>query len=326
MSELDDSHDWPLRDFSARLRPPSRPEERGEEQPEEAVATPTQEIVVEERGEPEPEPELPPTSSSEVEVLYDEDDPVQTVLEEQPGVEAASGAPETAEPERPLRAPSSEVDEQPPPSEGQAPEGSVPTETADELDAPAELVAEPSDAALPTAETAAADDVQHASGDLRIPDGYSVLEGSPNGQRRTVAIVVSRFNGEITNRLLDSALGALDEAGVSREAVLVMPVPGAFELPIAAMALAKTRRYSCVVALGCVIRGETPHFDFVAGEAASGLQLAGIETGVPVSLGLLTCDTAEQAEARVDRGAWAARTALEMADAFAQLRSAVARG
>ena len=87
------------------------------------------------------------------------------------------------------------------------------------------------------------------------------------------------------------------------------------------MALAKTRRYSCVVALGCVIRGETPHFDFVASEAASGLQLAGIETGVPVSFGLLTCDTAEQAEARVERGAEAARTALEMADAFAQLRT-----
>jgi 6,7-dimethyl-8-ribityllumazine synthase len=208
-------------------------------------------------------------------------------------------------------------EQQLPQPEGQTPEGSVPTETVEELEAPAEEVDEP-----------VADDEpepQHAAGDLRIPDGYSVLEGSPNGQRRTVAIVVSRFNGEITNRLLDSALGALDEAGVSREAVLVMPVPGAFELPIAAMALAKTRRYSCVVALGCVIRGETPHFDFVAGEAASGLQLAGIETGVPVSLGLLTCDTEEQAEARVDRGAWAARTALEMADAFAQLRTAVAR-
>jgi 6,7-dimethyl-8-ribityllumazine synthase len=153
-----------------------------------------------------------------------------------------------------------------------------------------------------------------------------VLEGSPNGNRRTVAIVVGKFNGEITNRLLDSAMTALDEAGVSRDAVLVMPVPGAFELPIAAMALAKTRRYSCVIALGCVIRGETPHFDFVASEAASGLQLAGIETGVPVSFGLLTCDTAEQAEDRVDRGGWAARTALEMADAFAQLRTAVARG
>jgi 6,7-dimethyl-8-ribityllumazine synthase len=194
-----------------------------------------------------------------------------------------------------------------------------------EPEAPAEDLPEPEEAPRPTTESAATDEKQHTAGDLQIPDGYSVLEGSPRGERRTVAVVVSRFNGEITDRLLASALGALDEAGVSREAVLVMPVPGAFELPIAAMALAKTRRYSCVIALGCVIRGETPHFDFVAGEAASGLQLAGIETGVPVSLGLLTCDTPEQAEARVDRGAWAARTALEMADAFAQLRTAVAR-
>ena len=192
---------------------------------------------------------------------------------------------------------------------------------------------EPGAAAAPVAEEAAvqapapeAAELEHAEGDLRIPDGASVLEGTPNGNRRTVAIVVSKFNGEISGKLLDSAMLALDEAGVARDAVLVMPVPGAFELPIAAMALAKTRRYSCVVALGCVIRGETPHFDFVAGEAASGLQLAGIETGVPVSFGLLTCDTAEQAEERVERGGWAARTALEMADAFAQLRTAVARG
>jgi 6,7-dimethyl-8-ribityllumazine synthase len=165
---------------------------------------------------------------------------------------------------------------------------------------------------------------EHAEAELRVPDGYSMIEGEPTGLRRSVAIVVSRFNGEITNRLLDAALAELDEAGVARDAVLVMPVPGAFELPIAAMALAKTRRYSCVIALGCVIRGETPHFDFVASEAASGLQLAGIETGVPVSFGLLTCDTAEQAEARIDRGATAARTALEMADVFAQLRATAA--
>jgi 6,7-dimethyl-8-ribityllumazine synthase len=165
---------------------------------------------------------------------------------------------------------------------------------------------------------------EHAEGGLRVPEGYAVLEGSPNGSRRSVAVVVSRFNGEITNRLLESALAELEQAGVAQEAILVMPVPGAFELPIAAMALAKTRRYACVVALGCVIRGETPHFDFVATEAASGLQLAGIETGVPVSFGVLTCDTVEQAEARVGRGAWAARSALEMADAFAQLRTAAA--
>ena len=100
-----------------------------------------------------------------------------------------------------------------------------------------------------------------------------------------------------------------------------MPVPGAFELPLAAMALAKTRRYACVIALGCIIRGETPHFDYIAGEAASGLQLAALETGVPVSFGVLTVETQEQAEARIDKGAEAVRTALEMASAFTALRA-----
>ena len=162
---------------------------------------------------------------------------------------------------------------------------------------------------------------QHAYGELDIPDDINVLEGSPDGTRRGVAIVASRYNGEITNKLLETALEELDEAGVRREAVTVMPVPGAFELPLAAMALAKTRRYACVVALGCVVRGETPHFDFIASEAASGLQLAALETGVPVAFGVLTVDVVEQAEARVSKGAEAVRTALEMADAFAQLRA-----
>jgi 6,7-dimethyl-8-ribityllumazine synthase len=163
---------------------------------------------------------------------------------------------------------------------------------------------------------------EHAAGELEIPTGYAVLRGSPMGGRRAVGIVVGRFNGSITSKLLENALGELDRAGVAREAVTVMPVPGAFELPLAAMALAKTRRFACVIALGCVIRGETPHFDYVAGEAASGLQLAALETGVPVSFGVLTVDTQEQAEARVDKGAEAVRTALEMADVFAQLRTA----
>jgi 6,7-dimethyl-8-ribityllumazine synthase len=313
MSELDDSHDWPLRDFSARLRPPSPPDEQADEEREEPPAL-TQQFAVEEQEEPEPEPtpELPRTDASEVEVLYDEDDPVPAAAEDDPAPAAAEEPePAAAAPEEPaLRAPGVEPEE----------------DEEEEQQAPAELAAAPASPAVEEQQDEEPEpEPQHAVGDLQIPDGCSVLEGAPTGQRRTVAIVVSRFNGEITNRLLESALGALDEAGVSREAVLVMPVPGAFELPIAAMALAKTRRYSCVVALGCVIRGETPHFDFVASEAASGLQLAGIETGVPVSLGLLTCNTAEQAEARVDRGAWAARTALEMADAFAQLRTAVAR-
>ena len=168
--------------------------------------------------------------------------------------------------------------------------------------------------------------IGHVPGELDIPDGVAVLEGSPSGADRTVGIVVSRFNGEISNRLLESALEALAAAGVAEERITVMPVPGAFELPIGAMALAKTRRYSCVIALGCVVRGETAHFEYVAGEAASGLQLAGLETGVPVAFGVLTVDTAEQAEARVDKGADAARAALEMADLFSQVRKQARAG
>jgi 6,7-dimethyl-8-ribityllumazine synthase len=163
--------------------------------------------------------------------------------------------------------------------------------------------------------------IQHVAGEIDVPDGYTVLEGTPSGHRRSVAVVVSRYNGGLTNRMLAVAIEALEEAGVASEAVTIMPVPGAFELPLAAMALAKTRRYACVVALGAVVRGETSHFDYVAAEAASGLQLAAIETGVPVSFGVLTVDTAEQAEARIDRAADAVRTALEMADVFAQLRA-----
>ena len=166
----------------------------------------------------------------------------------------------------------------------------------------------------------------HAPGELDIPGGFGVIEGSPDGAaRRSVGIVVSRFNGEITQRLLDHAISELEELGVNRPNVTVMPVPGAFELPLAAMALAKTRRYACIVALGCIIRGETPHFDFVASEAASGLQLAALETGVPVGFGVLTVETREQAEARVSKGAEAVRTALEMAHVFSQLRAAGAR-
>jgi 6,7-dimethyl-8-ribityllumazine synthase len=169
---------------------------------------------------------------------------------------------------------------------------------------------------------------EHAAGELRVPEDVNVVEGSPDGADRSVGIAVSRFNGEITTLLLEGALAELEEAGVARERIDVVMVPGAFELPLGAMALAKTRQYSCVVALGCVIRGETPHFDYVAAAAASGLQLAGLETGVPVAFGLLTCDTRAQAEARAggergNKGAEAARSALEMAGVFARLRETV---
>jgi 6,7-dimethyl-8-ribityllumazine synthase len=161
----------------------------------------------------------------------------------------------------------------------------------------------------------------HAPGELNVPDDVDLLEGESRATRRGVGIVAARFNGDVTNRLLESALAELDKVGVGRETVTVMTVPGAFELPLGAMALAKTRRYSCIVALGCVIRGETAHFDYISGEAASGLQLAALETGVPVAFGVLTCDTLQQAMARTDKGAEAVRTALEMADVFSQLRA-----
>ena len=164
------------------------------------------------------------------------------------------------------------------------------------------------------------DPSEHAAGELIIPVGYSTIEGFPTGGGRSVAIAVSRFNGEITNGLLESALSELGRLGVGGDAITIMPVPGAFELPLAAMALSKSRRYSCVVALGCVIKGETPHFEYVASEAASGVLLAGLETGVPVAFGVLTVDTIEQAQARLDKGADAVRSALEMADAFGRLR------
>jgi 6,7-dimethyl-8-ribityllumazine synthase len=213
------------------------------------------------------------------------------------------------EPE-PLPEPAPEPEPEPEPEPHPEPEPKPELEPQPEPEPPAEP--EPEEPA-PAAE--------HAAGDIEIPDDVDVLEGEAGPTRRLVAVVVSKFNGEITTKLLESALAELDEVGVARSQLTIVPVPGAFELPIAAMALAKTRRYLCIVALGCVIRGETPHFEYVASEAASGLQLAGLETGIPVSFGVLTCDTKEQAEARVGKGAEAVRTALEMADLFSQLRN-----
>jgi 6,7-dimethyl-8-ribityllumazine synthase len=183
----------------------------------------------------------------------------------------------------------------------------------------------PSAPAAPEAPAAGARE-EHAPGGLDIPAGVGVYAGTADGHRRSVGIVVARFNGDVTTKLLQGAIGALERAGVDRSRVDVLQVPGAFELPLGAMALARTRRYACVVALGCVIRGETPHFDLISAEAASGLQLASLETGVPVALGVLTCDDRAQAEARAggpkgDKGAEAARSALEMADVLGRLRS-----
>ncbi len=194
--------------------------------------------------------------------------------------------------------------------ESEAPQEPAPEESPAPGFAAAEVAAEP-EPEYPA---------EHAEGELRVPAGYATIEGYPSGGGRVVAIAVSRFNGEITSGLLESALSELGRLGVSGDSITIMPVPGAFELPLAAMALSKSRRYSCVVALGCVVRGETPHFEYVAGEAASGVLLAGLETGIPVAFGVLTVDTIEQAAARLGKGAEAVRSALEMADAFGRLR------
>jgi 6,7-dimethyl-8-ribityllumazine synthase len=132
----------------------------------------------------------------------------------------------------------------------------------------------------------------------------------------TFAIVVARFNGAITGKLLEGAREALQKAGAAGHQVF--HVPGAFELPLAAMKLARRGGYDAIIALGAVVRGETPHFDYVAGEAARGLQRVALDTGVPVAFGVLTTDTWEQAEARAggaagNKGFDAAMTAIEMA-------------
>ena len=212
---------------------------------------------------------------------------------------------------------SDDVSEQPPETEAEEDDSAVTPDPSDPFEGwPAADSSAVIEDAPPDGGT-----VEHVRGEVDVPDGYSVLEGTPLGKRRSVGVVVSRFNGGLTNRMLQRALETLEEAGVAQDAVTVMPVPGAFELPLAAMALAKTRRYACIVALGAVVRGETPHFDYVASECASGLQLAGIETGVPVTFGVLTVENVSQAEARIEKAAEAVRSALEMADLFARLRA-----
>ena len=150
------------------------------------------------------------------------------------------------------------------------------------------------------------------------------FSGAPRGQGRRCAVVVSRFNETITQRLLEGALDALVRHGVTFDDVDVFWVPGAWELPAAARRVSATERYDALVALGAVIRGDTPHFDYVAGEASRGLALASADFDIPIAFGVLTCDTLAQAEARAggehgNKGWDAALAALEMADLFDQV-------
>jgi len=142
-----------------------------------------------------------------------------------------------------------------------------------------------------------------------------------------VAIIVSRYNEAVTARLLEGALACCDTAGVPREQADVIWVAGAFELPVVAAAAARSGQYACIVALGAVIRGDTPHFEYVASEATRGLGLVSVEAGLPVGFGLLTVDTLEQAVDRAggsagNKGYEATAAAIEAADVIAQLRAA----
>jgi 6,7-dimethyl-8-ribityllumazine synthase len=134
--------------------------------------------------------------------------------------------------------------------------------------------------------------------------------------------VAARFNEPIVKKLVDGALAAFAAGGVSANEIDLHWVPGSFELPLAAHHLARTRRYAGIACVGCVIKGETPHFDFVAGQAAAGLRQVSLETGVPVTFGVITSLTEDQAWARAgghvgNRGAEAADAAMEMADLVA---------
>lgn len=151
----------------------------------------------------------------------------------------------------------------------------------------------------------------------------TVHRGELQGRGRRFCLVASRFNRLVVERLVDGARTVLEEAGVEEEALDLVWVPGAWELPWAA-ARAVDGGYDAVVALGCVIRGETPHFDYICEAATRGLGKLTVRSEVPVTLGLLTCDTADQARERAggshgNKGAEAAEAALELADLAGRL-------
>ena len=152
------------------------------------------------------------------------------------------------------------------------------------------------------------------------------IDSPLDGTGLRVGIVAGRFNDFVSNNLVDGTRARLVAMGVADDDVDLAWVAGAFEVPLAARAMAESGRYDAVVCLGAVIRGETPHFDYVAGEAASGIMRAGHDTGVPVVFGVLTTDTIEQAMERADvdrgdKGADCADAAVEMARLLAALRS-----
>jgi 6,7-dimethyl-8-ribityllumazine synthase len=154
--------------------------------------------------------------------------------------------------------------------------------------------------------------------------------GTLDGRDHRVAIVVSRFNALFTERLLEGALDCLQRHGATDPNLHVVRVPGSFEVPLMAKTLAESGRFDAVICLAAVIRGDTPHFDYVAAEIAKGIAQVGLATGVPVSYGVLTTDTLEQAVDRAgaksgNKGWDAAQTAIEMVNVLRAVRGAAAR-
>lgn len=150
------------------------------------------------------------------------------------------------------------------------------------------------------------------------------IVGSLIVAKQRFALLVSRFNDFITTRLVDGAVDTLLRHGCADEQITIVRVPGAWELPLAARKLAESGGYDAIVCLGCVIRGQTPHFEYVAGEAAKGLAQVALQTGVPIAFGVITADSLEQAIERAgskagNRGADAALSAIEIVNLFAQL-------
>jgi 6,7-dimethyl-8-ribityllumazine synthase len=152
------------------------------------------------------------------------------------------------------------------------------------------------------------------------------LEGKLDASGLKIAVVVARFNSFITERLLEGAIDAFVRTGGTRDDMQLVRVPGSWEMPVVAAELARQKRYDAIVCLGAVIRGETPHFDYVAGNSASGLAHVAPETGVPISFGVLTTNTVEQAIDRAgakggNKGFDAVMTAIEMANLLKAIRS-----
>ena len=151
-----------------------------------------------------------------------------------------------------------------------------------------------------------------------------VIEGDERAGNLRIAVIASRFNEAATSRLLEGALDALERNGASAENVEVYRVPGAWELPVLARRLAVSGRFQAIVALGCIVRGGTPHFEYVCAESMAGLNRVSLDHELPIGLGVLTCDTLEQALERAggkhgNKGAEAALSAVEMANLLAKV-------